>query len=348
MRLLFDLGHPVDYYLFKNVMKKLHERGDEILITVRNREGVVTDILRQEGEKFVFLGENVKGLVHKAIYMIRNDLVLLRIARKFKADIFVSLGSPYSGHVSFLMHKPHISFDDTEISWIDSLLLVPPFTTTVISPTSISWKITFKNYTYIDGTKELAYLTPKYFLPDPEVLREVNVKRGEKIVIIRFSAHDSHHDIGLKDLTNESKKRLVLELSKLARVFISTEVPVEPELQPFVLRIKKMHDLLSQASLFVGEGASMASEAAVLGVPTVFIHLKNFGYIEDHKKFGLVVQYRDPENELDQMIAYCRKILTDEKSKEHFAELRDKMLEKKEDIVLRIIDEIDRHRPEGV
>jgi len=345
MRILFDIGHPADYYLFKNVMKKLRERGDEILITVRNREGAVVEILRQEGEDFVFLGENVKGLVNKAIYMVRNDLVLLRIARKFNADLFVSLGSPYSGHVSFLMHKPHISFDDTEISWIIGLFLAPPFATAVISPTSVSWRVTFKNYKYVNSTKELAYLTPKYYVPDPDVLREVGVNRGEKIVILRFSAHDSHHDIGLRNLSNESKKKLILDLSRLARVFISTEVPIEPELQPFVIRLRRMHDLLSYASLFISEGVTMASEAAALAVPTIFIHPKYFGTVEEYIKCGLVVQYKNPEKDLDQIIAHCRNILSDEKSKARYIKLRDDMLANKEDIVLRIIQEIDSHRP---
>ena len=115
MRLLFDIGHPSDYHLFHNVIKKLRDKGDEILIVVRNREGIAREILQQEGEEYVLLGENVKGMLNKAIYMLRNDVKLLRIAREFRADVFVSHGSPYSGQVSFLMRKPHISYGDTNI-----------------------------------------------------------------------------------------------------------------------------------------------------------------------------------------------------------------------------------------
>ena len=347
MRILFDLGHPADYYLFRNVMKELRERGDEILITVRNREGIVSEILRQEGEDYVLLGENVKGMVNKAIYLVRNDVKLLRIARKFKADIFVSHGSPYSGHVSFLMRKSHVSYSDTEISWLINLLLAPPFAASVITPASVAWKVKFRNFVYISGTKELAYLSPKYFTPNPSVLREVGIMEEEKIIMLRFSAHDSHHDIGLRTMSDESKLRLVMSLSKLGRVFISTEVELQRELQPFILRVRRIHDLLAFSSLYIGEGVTMASEAAVLGVPTVLVHPKNFGTIDDHKKFGLVVQYRNPENELDQMIAFCRKILTDETSKTEFMRRRDEMLASKEDVVIRIIKEIDRHRQEG-
>lgn len=344
MRILFDIGHPADYFLFSNVMRRLRERGDDILITVRNREGIVSEILRQEGERYILLGENVKGMANKAIYMVRNDVKLLRIARDFKADLFVSLGSPYSGHVSFLMRKPHITYNDTEISWLSNLLLAPPFATSVITPAYLTWRIAFKNFVCINGTKELAYLSPKYFTPDPSVLREAGVEEGDKIVILRFSALDSHHDIGLKIMSDESKNRLVMELAKLARVFISTEVGLRPELQPFVLRIKKMHDLLSYASLFVGEGVTMTSEAAVLGVPSVFIHPKEFGSIADYRRYGLVVQYKDPSKELDEIIAYCQRVLADENSRIEYAKRRDVMLSAKEDVVSRIMREIDGFR----
>jgi len=347
MKLLFDLGHPADYFLFSNVIKKLRERGDEVLITVRNREGIVTEILQQEGEDYVLLGGNVQGMAKKAIYMVRNDVKLLGIARKFKADAFVSLGSPYSGHVSFLMRKPHITYNDTEVSWLSNLLLSPPFAASVITPASVTWKLAFKNIIHINGTKELAYLSPKYFTPDPSVLREIGVKEGDRIIIVRFSAHDSHHDIGLRTMSDESMRKLVMNLAEFGRVFISTEVDLPPDLQPYVLRIRRLHDLLAYASLFVGEGVTMASEAAVLGVPTVFIHPKNFGTIDDQKKFGLVVQYKDIESELDQIVAFCRDILTDEKSKIEFARRRDEMLASKEEVVIRIIEEIDRRTKRG-
>jgi predicted glycosyltransferase len=344
MRILFDVGHPADYYLFSGVIRKLRERGDNVLITVRNREGIVSEILRHEGEEYVLLGENARGMARKAIYMVRNDLKLLRIAKRFKADLFVSLGSPYSGHVSFLMRKPHIAYADTEISWLINLMLAPPFATTVMTPTSVNWRVSFSNRKYINGTKEMAYLSPKYFTPNLSVLREVGVGENDRIIVLRFSAHDSHHDIGVENLSDESKKRLVMSLAKLGRVLIFTEVDLPPELRPFVLRIGRIHDLLASASLYVGEGVTMASEAAVLGVPTVFIHPRDFGSIADYRKYGLVTQFKDPENELDQIIAHCQGLLTDSKSRDEYAKRRDAMLSSKGDVVSIIMSEINGHR----
>ena len=341
LRILLDLGHPVDYYFFRNVIKKLRERGDEILIVVRNREGVVTELLQNDGERYILLGENVRGMLNKAVYMVRNDVKLLKIALEFKPDMFLSLGSIYSGHVSFLIGKPHLTFHDTEISWIVQLLLMPPFTKIVMIPDSVQLRFSFRNYIRVNAGKELAYLSPAYFQLDPIVLNEFGLKPGEKYVILRFSAHDSSHDIGLKGLSNESKRRLVSELMKFAKVFISSEVGLDEELSRHRIRIKRMHDFLGFSSLFIGEGPTMVSEAAFLGVPSIFLHKRTFGCIENRKMHGMVFQYDNPDDEIEQIINHAKQILTDPGAKERFLKLRDEMVATKEDIVLRIIHEID-------
>jgi predicted glycosyltransferase len=46
LRLLFDLGHSADYYLFKSVMKKLHKRGDNNPNYCKKPRGEIAEILR--------------------------------------------------------------------------------------------------------------------------------------------------------------------------------------------------------------------------------------------------------------------------------------------------------------
>ena len=42
-----------------------------------------------------------------------------------------------------------------------------------------------------------------------------------------------------------------------------------------------MHDLLAGAVLFVGEGATMAAESAVLGTPAVYVNTLRMGYTDE-------------------------------------------------------------------
>ena len=61
----------------------------------------------------------------KALGMIRNDIWLYNIAKKFQPDVFISPGSPYSAHVSRLLGKPHLAFIDTEIAGPAIKLMLP-------------------------------------------------------------------------------------------------------------------------------------------------------------------------------------------------------------------------------
>ncbi len=54
------------------------------------------------------------------------------------------------------------------------------------------------------------------------------------------------------------------------------------------------HDALAFARLVVTEGASTASEAACLGVPSVYLNTTERGYLNDQeKRYGLVFNFKD-------------------------------------------------------
>ena len=345
MRLIFDLGHPAHYHLYKNAIKHLKSKGDDILIIVRNREDIVARLIERDGEEYTLLGINARGMMRKAVYMVRNDAKLLRIASKFKPDLFVSMGSPYSAHVSFLMRRPHLSFADTEISTLVWFLLIP-FTQTMIMPTSFGLNAYFRRVVRVNSYKELAYLHPNYFKPKPEILSELGIRRDEKFAIIRFSAFDSSHDLGLKGLKNEERNKLALEISKAATVIVSSEVKLDPEIERFNVKMDqtKMHDLLSYATLYVGEGAVMASEASLLGVSSIFINPSKRGYLEDLERNGLLLQYHNPNEQIGEIITKSKEILKDPESRIRQGERRKNLLEIREDLTAKIIEEIERFR----
>ena len=54
-----------------------------------------------------------------------------------------------------------------------------------------------------------------------------------------------------------------------------------------------MHDVLSFCSLFVGEGATMASECVALGGPAIYINaIECSTCTEQEEKYGLLYNYR--------------------------------------------------------
>ena len=87
------------------------------------------------------------------------------------------------------------------------------------------------------------------------------------------------------------QKNLIKTLSKYAKVFISSEDSLPDEFRPWQISIppEKMHDALAYATLFIGEGATMASECAVLGTPAIYVNSLQLGYLFEEEKYGLSV-----------------------------------------------------------
>ena len=83
---------------------------------------------------------------------------------------------------------------------------------------------------------------------------------------------------------------MVTELSKIVKVFISSEAILPFELQKYILNIppEKMHNVLAFANLYIGEGATMASECAMLGTPAIYVNSITAGTLEEQEKYGLI------------------------------------------------------------
>ena len=78
--------------------------------------------------------------------------------RKFRPDVFLGFGSIKNAHVSRLLSKPAIAFDDTEPSPVEHMLYVP-FTDAILTPSCFRKDFGRKHIRY-DGYIELAYLHP--------------------------------------------------------------------------------------------------------------------------------------------------------------------------------------------
>ncbi len=164
-----------------------------------------------------------------------------------------------------------------------------------------------------NGNFELAYLHPNYFKPDPSIYKILGIKENEKYVLLRFVTHTSMHDSGHKGFTNEEKINIVDKFSECAKVFISSEVPLPEQLKKYELKIppERIHDVINYASLLYGESATMASEAAVLGTPAVFVDFNGRGYTDEEElKYGLVFNYKHTEDEREKALNKGIGILT--------------------------------------
>ena len=330
MRILIDIGHPAHIHLFKNFACRMQERGHKILFTCRDRECVL-QLMRFYEFVYDNFGKHYSSVQGKIFGLLKNELQMLNTALQFKPDLFVSHGSTIAAFTSFIMHKPHIAFEDTFN--MEQVKLSMPFTDVVLTGDYPHPSLGKKEIKY-PGYHELAYLHPNVFTPDERVLAILGMKKGEKYAIVRFVAWEASHDIGHSGISYENKIKLVKTLSRHLRVFISSEKELPEELKNYQIKIppEQMHNALAYAHLFVGESSTMATESAVLGTPSIYINDSKLGYTNDLANYGLLYSYMESENDQIAAIKKAEELALKQNIKEEYIAKREKMLADKIDV----------------
>ena len=89
-----------------------------------------------------------------------------------------------------------------------------------------------------------------------------------------------------------------------------------------------IHDVLSFADLFIGEGATMASESAIMGTPSIYVNSLTAGTLEDQEKRGLLYIFNSPEG----LIEKTKEILKDKGLKKKTKKKSMQLLKNKTDL----------------
>lgn len=299
MRILIDIGHPAHILYFKNLASYFIIKGNEVLFTCREKE-VVIELLDSFGFDYKSIGKPYKSILWKIKGLVLFDIRLINISKIFKPDIFLSAGSIYASHASFFFRRPHITLEDTFN--MEQVRLYMPFSSAVITGKYKHRPLGWKEISY-NGYQELAYLHPKYFTPDPLIIKDLSLKDDERYFIIRFVSWNASHDFGEKGLPFEIKIKIVELLSRYGKVFISSEnrLPEIFEGLKFPLHPEKMHHALAYADLYVGEGATMASECAMLGTHAIYINSEEAGSIDEQERMGMIDHFRNVDGLLEKI-----------------------------------------------
>lgn len=338
MRIVFDVGHPGHVHLFKNVIWRLEQGGHSTLITARDKDITIL-LLDAYGFEYHYLskaGQSILGLI---LELVQRDWRLLEIARRFQPDILVGIGDTVT-HIGHLIGRPSVVFTDTEHVAIDRFLTYP-FATVICTPECFKRDLGRRHVRYA-GYHELAYLHPNSFQPTPTVLRELGISENEPFFVLRFVSWKASHDVGQQGFSSALKRRAIETLSCHGRVLISSETELPTEFQHLRLTAPphRIHDVLAYAQLYLGEGATMATEAGLLGTPSVYTSslvgkMGNFDELMDH--YGLVYAYRDPAEALSRAV----ELALGEDTKSEWGRRRERLLEDKVDLTAWAVDLIE-------
>lgn len=269
LSILVDIGHPGHVHLFRNPIRFWQERGHRVVVAIRSR-GIVGSLLNQYGIKHQIVSKmrtSFFGLVYE---LIEHDFGLIRLALRHKTEVMVGT-SVCITHAGMLLRIPSLVVNEDDKDYLHAWALIAyPFANRIIVPFILRDKKTAK-YLCHGSLHELAYLHPDHFIPDPSVLADLGLKKGERFFIVRFVAFQAHHDTYQRGLNLKQRSELIDLLQRHGRVFLSTEN--QPDLGHAHLALPitpdRIHHAMFYASLVVGDSQTMAVESAVLGTPAI-------------------------------------------------------------------------------
>jgi predicted glycosyltransferase len=341
MKLFFYMGHPAHFHLFREPIKLLEAKGVECVILIKSKD-VLEDLLKTSGLNYinVFEGERKEGFLPLLSSFISKLWTLARIVYREKPDLLIASAAEFAIIGKVLRIPSCILFEDDFEAIPQFAKLVGPFATKLVCPSSCSsgkWQYKTINY---QGYHELAYLSPKYFSPDRSTVEHLLNKEGKNF-LLRFSKLTAYHDTGINGIQDELAMKLVGLLEDKGKVFITSERPLQPNLERHRVQIdpKQMHDFLAQMDLLVCDSQTMTAEAAVLGIPSVRYNgfVGRLGYLEElEHKYRLTKGVR--VGNVEELTNEVKKALDDQGLKSKCLEGRRKMLEESVDVTRFLTD----------
>jgi predicted glycosyltransferase len=338
MKIFVDIGHPAHVHFFKYFIGEMRRRGHEVLISASKKD-VTLELLKAYGFNYVFTSKRYRG-IGLAYELLKRDAQMFRLARSLKPEIMIGVHNMIVAQISRVTGAKSIIFTDTEHAKLANIVTFP-FADVICTPSSFKKDLGNKHVRY-NGYHELAYLHPDYFKPDPSVLDDLGLSNNARFAVVRFVAWGASHDIGQHGFDMQAKRKLVNELEKYARVLITSENVLPPEFEKYRITLppEKIHDVLCYASLCVSEGGTTATEAAIMGTPS--IHVSTTAqycgiYDELHSKYGLIHTYSDGEPALQKAVELIR----NEDSKKEWQHKQNKLLDDKIDVTRFMVDFIE-------
>lgn len=280
------LGHPAHFHLYKNVIKNLKSDGYEVDVLIKKKEnleqllknsGIPYHNILREGRKDSKFGMGL-GVV-KRMWRLLGFVIRRR-------PLLLTGTSVENSYIGPLMRIPvvYCGEDDAAVIPLQAKMCYPGADTILTPDVCDDGKWNGKTTSY-PSYHELAYLHPNHFTPSADIVREQGINPNKPYAIMRFVKLKANHDDNVQGINLQVALRLIEIMKPHMDIYITSERPLEPELESYRIQINPiyMHDVMAYASLYIGDSQTMAAEAGVLGVP--FVRFNDFvgriGYLRE-------------------------------------------------------------------
>jgi len=281
MKIFIDILTPKQCMFFSKLSERLRRDGHQVFEATRQYREVI-QLIRMKGIMAQVVGRHGgETLPGKLKASVERTLELASKMADLRPDVAVSLASPETSRVAFGLKIPHVCLNDSPHAEAVARLTVP-LATLLLTPQIISKTVWTKfgiskdriiQYKALD-----AWAWLRDFKPDKKVLTQLGLEKSKPIVAFRTEESFASYLLG-----KTSRTPILLPLiESLLKSDVDFQAVVMPryETQTTLLKDKlgkrarvcestiDAVSLISYASVFVGAGGTMTTEAALLGVPT--------------------------------------------------------------------------------
>ncbi|HEX2955507.1 MAG TPA: DUF354 domain-containing protein [Chitinispirillaceae bacterium] len=288
-KIWIDLDNSPHVPFFRPIISELEKQGFIILLTIRNCSQTV-----QLAELFNFRYKKIgkhygKNKLLKVAGTLFRCLQLMPLIIREKPSIAVSHGSRSLTICASILKIPVLTLIDYEYTkgWINiDWLLIPDIIPKSAYPFSPERILTYPKI------KEDVYVPN--FKPDPSILSDLNIPRGNILTTIRPPANAAHYHNPESDKLFEEVIRYLAELKNVNMVILPRYDSQKAEIkatytqlveQRTIIIPDKVYDglnLIWFSDFVVSGGGTMNREAAALHVPVYSIFRGKIGAVDKY------------------------------------------------------------------
>lgn len=278
MNVWVDLGHIPQYNFYKPLILRLAKEGKCVYVTYLNR-GRMPNIIQAElgNVENVHLYQIGKHRMSRLSVILEANLLrnIQLIIWKIGKHIDVALSNGYqAAFIGWLFGVPSYSYDDDPqtIHYRPKVLLNKSCNYCIYKYQGK--KLSAKAHV-LSVLKEWAYLSPSVFTPNENVLKQYGVKPREYLFLREVSVGTMNY-IGQKAQAIYAIKDLIPQNKK---VLFSLEEKGKRDMYPKDWQllqepIDDIHSLIYYSCGLISSGDSMAREASMLGVPSLYLGIR--------------------------------------------------------------------------
>lgn len=271
MKILLDICHPAHVHFFKNTLPLLKNHECEVIVTSRDKDCTIPLLKRLKIPHTQLLS----GRFSKIRELIQRDIALYRFVKEHQPDVLTGVGGTFIAHVGYLSQIPSIVFYDGDNAILQNIITYP-FAKQVIVPRCYQGWLPKHSIRYA-GYHELAYLHPRYFKPHAST-----DKMKKPTIFIRHVAHQANHDIGHHGLSFSMISALIRDFPGYDFILSAeNNIPASLGQYAYTQPQDEIHQVLQHCIAYIGDSPTMASEAAILGVPGIFVSTHRCGNMQE-------------------------------------------------------------------